>query len=279
MKDGPGPASGATAVLRHLDFRRLWLANLTSSVGDRLVTVALALFIIDETGSATDLGLVLAAHSLPLVGFLLIGGVWADRLSRTRVMIASDLVRFALHAALAVLILSGAVEIWQLVVIEALFGTAEAFFRPAFAGLVPQTVPRSEIQPANALTTFVNNVAEFAGPALATALVLGVGAGCGLRARRRHLPRQRGFSRPGAAARARERRGAREPARRAARGLGRGALARLGMGDDRRLLRRAAVCLAPFFVLGPSSPRSSTAPRRVYGLWPRRSAPGRSPAR
>lgn len=177
MKDGSRPAGGATAVLRHLDFRRLWFANLTSSVGDRLVTVALALFVIDETGSATDLGLVLAAHSLPLVAFLLIGGVWADRLSRTRVMIASDLVRFALHAMLAALILADAVAIWHLVVIEALFGTAEAFFRPAFSGLVPQTVPEADLQPANALIGFVNNVAEFAGPALATGLVLGVGAG------------------------------------------------------------------------------------------------------
>src|SRR4051812_13212507 len=165
MKDGPRPAGGATAVLRHPDFRRLWLANLTSSVGDRLVTVALALFVIDETGSATDLGLVLAAHSLPLVAFLLIGGIWADRLPRARVMITSDLVRFALHAPLAALIFAGAVEIWQLVVIEALFGSAEAFFRPAFSGLVPQTVPESDLQPANALIGFVNNVAEFAGPA------------------------------------------------------------------------------------------------------------------
>ena len=166
-----------THVLRHTDFRRLWLANATSSVGDRLVVVALALFVIDETGSATDLGLVLAAHALPLVGFLLIGGVWADRLPRHRVMIVSDVVRCALHAVLAALIFTGTVEIWHLVVIEALFGTAEAFFRPAFSGLVPQTVPEDEVQQANALNGFVNNVAEFVGPALATALVLGVGAG------------------------------------------------------------------------------------------------------
>lgn len=68
-------------------------------------------------------------------------------------------------------------EIWHLVVIEALYGTAEAFFRPAYTGLVPQTVPEAEVQQANAITAFVNNVAEFAGPALATVLVLGVGAG------------------------------------------------------------------------------------------------------
>jgi MFS family permease len=164
-------------VLRHRDFRFLWLAQSASAIGDCIVLVALALFVIDLTGDATDLGLVLAAQSLPLVAFLLIGGVWADRLPRHRVMIATDLVRFTLHALLAVLIFSGGVKIWQLVVIEALFGTAEAFFRPAATGLLPQTVPEAEIQQANALSTMSNNVAEFAGPALATVFVLGLGAG------------------------------------------------------------------------------------------------------
>jgi MFS family permease len=164
-------------VLRHRDFRYLWLAQSASVIGDCIVIVALALFVIELTGSATDLGLVLAASSLPLVAFLLLGGVWADRLPRHRVMVATDLVRFTLHALLAVLIFTGAVAIWQLIVIEALFGTAEAFFRPAANGLLPQTVPEAEIQQANGLSTLSNNIGEFAGPALATVLVLGLGAG------------------------------------------------------------------------------------------------------
>src|SRR4051812_37469366 len=164
-------------VLRHREFRLLWLASSASVIGDRIVTVALALFVIDLTGNATDLGLVLSAHALPLVAFLLIGGVWADRLPRHRVMVVTDLARFALHALLAVLIVTDAVRIWHIVVIEMLFGTAEAFFRPAAAGLLPQTVPEREIQEANAVTTTFSNIAEFVGPALATALVLGVGAG------------------------------------------------------------------------------------------------------
>jgi MFS family permease len=164
-------------VLRHRDFRMLWLAQSTSTIGDNIVLVALALFIIKRTGSPTDLGFVLAAQALPLVAFLLIGGVWADRLPRHRVMIATDLVRFALHALLAILIFVGRVAIWQLIVIEMLFRTAEAFFRPAANGLLPQTVPEGDIQPATAITGISSNFAEFAGPALATALVLGAGAG------------------------------------------------------------------------------------------------------
>ncbi len=164
-------------VLRHREFRFLWLAQSSSVIGDYLVLVALALFVIQRTGSATDLGFVLAAKALPLIVFLLFGGVLADRLPRHRVMIVTDLTRFALHGLLAVLIFAGSVPIWQLVAIEMAFGAAEAFFRPAADGVLPQTVPEQDIQPARAITAMSNNIAEFAGPALATALVLGAGAG------------------------------------------------------------------------------------------------------
>ena len=164
-------------VLRHKDFRYLFLGQSASVIGDRVVVVAIALFVTQRTGSATDLGVILAAQSLPLVALLLFGGVWADRLPRHRIMVVTDLVRAGLHALLAALIFTGAVEVWQLVVIEATFGAAQAFFQPAYTGLLPQTVPESMIQDARALTESTANLAFMLGPALATALVLGVGAG------------------------------------------------------------------------------------------------------
>ena len=164
-------------VLRYPDFRYLFLGQSASVVGDRVVVVAIALFVTQRTGSPTDLGLVLAAQSLPLVVLLLFGGVWADRLPRHRIMVVTDLVRAALHTILAVLIFTGEVQIWQLVVLEAAFGAAQAFFQPAYTGLLPQTVPESMMQDARALTESMANLAFFLGPALATALVLGVGAG------------------------------------------------------------------------------------------------------
>jgi MFS family permease len=164
-------------VLRHPNFRFLFLGQAASAVGDGVVLVAIALYVTQSTGSATDLGLVLGAQALPLVTLLLLGGVWADRLPRQRIMIATDLVRAALHALLAVLIFSGTVAIWQLVVIEACYGAAQAFFQPAYSGLVPQTVPEELILDARGLTEWMANLASLLGPALATALVLGVGAG------------------------------------------------------------------------------------------------------
>ena len=164
-------------VLRHPSFRYLFLGQAASAVGDRVVVVALALFITQRTGSPTDLGLVLGAQTLPLVTLLLIGGVWADRLPRHRIMVATDLTRAALHTVVALLIFAGTIQIWQLIVIEALFGAAQAFFQPAYSGLLPQTVPEELIQDARALTESMSNLAFLIGPVLATALVLGIGAG------------------------------------------------------------------------------------------------------
>jgi predicted MFS family arabinose efflux permease len=164
-------------VLRHGDFRWLWLSQSASVIGDMMVGVAISLFVIDRTGSARDLGYVLAASAVPLITLLLVGGVWADRLARQRVVMATDLACCVLHGLLAVLIFTGEVTIWQLVVIEALFGAVEAFFRPAVSGLLPQTVPESDIQQAGAVLAMSRNVATVAGPSLATLLILTAGAG------------------------------------------------------------------------------------------------------
>jgi MFS family permease len=164
-------------VLRHRDFRYLFLGQSASAVGDQVVIVALALYITQRTGSATDLGFVLAAQSVSLVALLLFGGVWADRLPRHRIMIAADLARAGLHAVLAILILTGGATVIEMVVIELLFGAARAFFQPAYTGLMPQITPEDEIQDARALTEVSTDAAFLLGPALGTVLVLGVGAG------------------------------------------------------------------------------------------------------
>ncbi|MDQ6651033.1 MAG: MFS transporter [Actinomycetota bacterium] len=163
------------SALRSRDFRLLWLGQSASVIGDELVLVAIGLFVTRLTGRPGDVGIVLTAYAGPLVLFVLVGGVVADRLPRQTVMIVTDAVRATLHAVLAVLIATNVLRIWHMVVIGVLYGTAEAFFRPAYTGLVPQTVPESEIQSAQALGGVSRELAAFASPALATALVLGVG--------------------------------------------------------------------------------------------------------
>ncbi len=164
-------------ALRSRDFRLLWLGQSASVLGDGLIVVAIGLYVTRLTGSPGDVGLVLACYILPLVLFLLIGGVIADRLPRQAVMMGTDLIRAGLHGTLAVLILTGAVRIWHMMIIGLLFATAQAFFQPAYAGLVPQTVPEGEIQSAQALGGVSRELAQFVSPAVATALVFSVGGG------------------------------------------------------------------------------------------------------
>src|SRR3954470_9608578 len=95
-------------ALRERRFRLLWLGQATSTLGDGLVPVALAFAVIKTLDRGpTALGLVLAAETLPLVTFVLVGGVWADRLPRQMIMLASDAVRGTVQAILAILLLTG----------------------------------------------------------------------------------------------------------------------------------------------------------------------------
>jgi MFS family permease len=168
--------------LAERNFRLLFLARTISLFGTALSPIATAFAVIELTGSPSDLGLVLAAAVLPQVVFLVVGGIWADRLPRHLTMIASDLVSGAAQAAIAALLLTGHAAVWHLIVLAAVRGTASAFFFPAATGLVPQTVTAARLQEANALLSLARNGTTIAGAAVGGLLVAGVGAGWALAA-------------------------------------------------------------------------------------------------
>ena len=165
------------APLREREFRLLFLGRATAILGNAIAPVALAFAVLDLTGSKTDLGLVLTARSIPMVVFLLVGGIWADRLPRHHVMVASDLLSGASQAAVAALLILGEAQIWHLVVFAVINGSASAFFFPASQGIVPQTVPPALLQQANALLRLVLNFSFIGGAALGGILVAAFGSG------------------------------------------------------------------------------------------------------
>jgi hypothetical protein len=135
-----------------------------------MAPVAIA-FAVLEHGSASDVGYVLAAETLPLVLFLLIGGVIADKFSRRLVMLSSDVLRFAAEGALGVWILTGTPPLWGFLVLAALLGTGMAFFTPAMTGLVPQMVEDAHLQQGNALNGLAESGGRVVGPALAGVII------------------------------------------------------------------------------------------------------------
>jgi MFS family permease len=147
-----------------------------------MVPLALAFGVFELDGSATDLGIVLASATVPMVLFLVPGGVWGDRLPRRWVMIASDWVRAGAQALSAALLIGGVARVWQLAALQAVYGAASAFFTPASQGLVQETVAAPGLQQANAFLGISRNAAGIAGPALAGVVVASVGAGWALAA-------------------------------------------------------------------------------------------------
>ncbi len=167
-------------ALQEREFRLFFTGQLVSLLGDAVTPFALAWAVLDLTGSARDLGFVLAAKIAPLVIFLLVGGVFADRLPRRGVMLTADVARMAIQATTAALLLSHTARIWELIVLQALAGTATAFFNPASTGLTPMTVSAGRLQEANALRGMSMGLTLFAGPALAGLLIVTVGPGYAL---------------------------------------------------------------------------------------------------
>ena len=167
----------SSAPLREREFRLLFAGRTVSLVGGAIAPVALAFAVLDLTGSKTDLGLILAAREIPLIVFLLVGGIWADRLPRNRVMVGANIVSGLAQAVTATLLITGNAEVWHLAALAAVNGAASAFFFPASAGIVPQTVPVSLLQQANALLQLAMNTAMIGGAAIAGFLVAGFGPG------------------------------------------------------------------------------------------------------
>jgi MFS family permease len=162
-------------VLGEPGYRRLWLGRTTSLIGDGMAPVAIAFAVLDLTGSASDLGIVLAAHSLVLIALILIGGVVADRISPRLAMLGADVVRTVAMGVIAALLLAGVAQIWELALLYAIDGAATAFFNPASSAIVPQLVPTRRLQEANTLLELSRSLGKVVGPALA-GILLGLGS-------------------------------------------------------------------------------------------------------
>jgi MFS family permease len=170
----------ALAPLQHRSFAWYYASRFSNSLGSTMAMVALAFAVLDLTGSATALGQVLAAHTIPMVLFLLVGGVVADRLPRTLVLQVSNVLSGLTQGVVATLLLTGRAELWMLVVLEAIHGLVSAMSMPATSGMVPQLVPRRELQRANALLSLSRGALTVLGPSLGALLVVTVGSGWAL---------------------------------------------------------------------------------------------------
>jgi MFS family permease len=180
----PGSGSGRrlrlTGALASRNFRLLAGCDVTSQAGSAMATVAVPFAVLRAGGSATDVGLVTAAGIVPAVALLLFGGVLADRIPRQRIMVAANTVQALSQAVFAAAVLTGRARLWEMAVLTAIRGAANAFYLPAATGLLPQTVPAEHLSSANAIARLGMNSAQILGAALGGVVVGLLGPGWGL---------------------------------------------------------------------------------------------------
>src|SRR3954468_8121441 len=167
-------------VLRQRDFRLYFAGQSISLFGDGMTRVALAFAVLEVGGSASEVGLVLAAGALPEVVCLLVGGVVADRMSRRRLMVAADLVRLVSQGAMAALVIAGDADVASLALLAGVGGAASGFFNPAGTAPLPAVVAPEDLQRANGLRATSMAAGEVAGPIVAGLIVAATGAGWAL---------------------------------------------------------------------------------------------------
>lgn len=181
----PSPAPGkkpsrfklpaAFDSLRHRNFRLLWIGTLISQSGDWMDQIALNWLVYQLTGSAFYLGVLNFGRLAPILIFTLLGGVIADRVERRRLLMVTQSVAMVLAIVLAVLVTSGYVQFWMVVLVAVGRGLVFSFNLPARQSLISDLVPPESLQNAIALNQATNNLTRVIGPAIGGILIASVG--------------------------------------------------------------------------------------------------------
>lgn len=174
--DSPA-AIESSSPWRSIRFRWFYAGSVTSWLGSAMAPIGLAFAVLGFTRSAGALGLVLAARSIPLICFMILGGAVADRVSRSRLLTLSNLGSGITQGTVAVLLLTGSRNLDAIIVLELANGTFTAFTAPAMTGIVPQLVSAGSQQSANSLLSAAKALSGIAGRPLAGVVVAAAGGG------------------------------------------------------------------------------------------------------
>jgi MFS family permease len=169
----PGPWT----VFSSGPFRKLWVATTLSLFGDFFSYVAMAWLVLQLSGSSLALGTVLVVQAVPRAVLMVVGGALADRLSSRLTMLGSMGLRAVVVAPLALLVLSGRVQMWEVYGIAVVFGIVDAFFMPARTSILPRVVADHELEPGNAVMNVTSQASVIVGPVLGGLTVAGLGTG------------------------------------------------------------------------------------------------------
>ena len=162
------------ALFSYRSYRNLWVSTVLTIVATSAFPIALAVTILDAGGSATALGLIMGARVLSGVLLAPVGGVWADRLSRRSVLIASDGIR-AVVGSLVIFFDPSTISLWVLLAVVVIMGASDAFGRPAVAAIIPSILPDHLLPSGNVVRGIAMKGGEIAGPGIAGLIIVTFG--------------------------------------------------------------------------------------------------------
>jgi len=173
----PGNLLGRTfRAFSYRDFRLLWGGAFTSATGTWMQIVAQAWVVLELSGSAFYLGLVGFLGQLPILLFTLVGGVFADRADRRRLLLFSQYVQLSVAVVLTILVYLDWIKVWHFLVLVFISGSGQAFGGPAYQALIPNLVKKEDVPNAVALNSIQFNLARVVGPVMAGAALASLGA-------------------------------------------------------------------------------------------------------
>ena len=165
----------------HQGFSSLAISRFISNVGNGVSPIALAYGVLSlPNATGKDLSIVMAARFVPLLAFMLFGGVIADRFQRNRLVGGSDMLGSFLAAVSAISLIAGFSSTWLLALMGGLFGILNAIWWPAMSGVLPEILPKEKLQEGNAVIGLLTNLGYIVGTLGGGILVSSVGAGWGL---------------------------------------------------------------------------------------------------
>ncbi|HEX4594445.1 MAG TPA: MFS transporter [Bryobacteraceae bacterium] len=157
------------------DFRIMWIGACTSQVGTQMQVLAQSWLVFQLSNSSVMLGLDSFLGTIPIVLFSLVGGVFADRTARQKLLLGSQGVQMTCAFLLATLFATGVIHVWHILTLSFIVGTAQSFGGPAYQALIPSLVKPEDLPNAIALNSIQFNLARVIGPVLG-ALALAIGA-------------------------------------------------------------------------------------------------------
>jgi MFS family permease len=165
------PTTTSVPALRHplreRNFRLFFTGAILSAFGDKFYFVALPWLVLQQTGSAIAMGTIMMTAAIPRTVLMLMGGAVSDRISPRRIMIRAAWVRASLVAAVGFLVWGHFLQTWELYVLAAMFGTADAFDGPALEAYMPSLVQSEQLVAASSAAEVGSEMNSIFGPTVA----------------------------------------------------------------------------------------------------------------